>query len=124
MRRVSDNAIDAQLQYIIDNAERIVVLDADPVDYAGVSAAQLAEIAVDSGDFSLGDGDISGRKLVVAAQTAVDATATGTGNHVAIVDDTGMELLLLVEMPNVNITISIDTNIASFAYEVRDPVGS
>jgi hypothetical protein len=43
-------------------------------------------VTVDSSDFTLGDGDVSGRKATFAQQTGVDIDADGTTGHLAFTD--------------------------------------
>ena len=67
-----------------------------PTDRAAVLASSLANVAVDSGDFTIGAGAPDGRAVTVAAQADVAVTATGTPAHYAVID--GTELLALTEV--------------------------
>lgn len=55
---------------------------------AGVITASLASVALTGGDFTLANGDTSGRKQTLAAQTGIDITANGTATHGCVIDDT------------------------------------
>ena len=41
-----------------------------------------------NGDYTIANGDTSGRKITVAQQTGITVTATGTANHIALCDGT------------------------------------
>ena len=41
-------------------------------------------------DFSMQPGDVSGRKIMIAAKQGVAVTTAGTANHVALIDAPGM----------------------------------
>lgn len=75
----------------VTKANLMVVCSAQPTTRAeAVTTYKLADVAVDSGDFSLGAGTPSGRKCTVAAQSAVPIDTTGTATHVALVDGTDL----------------------------------
>lgn len=120
---VSENAMDAALDYIIGRATHLVILSGDPGDFAGIAAAELGRIAVSAGDFTKADGDGAGRKLTVGTKTGVSTSATGTATHVALIDNAGSELLALNEMSATNITagLAVDTN-AFTAWSIEQPI--
>lgn len=73
-------------------ATRQVVCSAQPANFAGIAAVQLAEKTLTpglgNGVFTVANGDTSGRKVTVAQQTALSVTANGTANHVVYHDGT------------------------------------
>lgn len=98
---IHDSVRDAALNHIANNAAELVVVDAEPANFAGVAAVRLAAVAIDAGDFTLAAGDVGGRKLTMSAQTVV-GEADGLATHYAIVSaDT-----LLATAPLVNVAIS------------------
>ena len=68
-RKTADAVFDAALQHLIDNADQIVFCEGEPADHAaatsdkGSGGVALGETSVAAGDFSILDGDTSGRKL-------------------------------------------------------------
>ena len=79
-KAVHDDVLDAALDFISTNAAKLVVLSGEPADYTAAtttpasSGVMLADSAALSGASFTGpaDGTSGGRKLTVAAQSAVD----------------------------------------------------
>jgi hypothetical protein len=75
---------------IIDNmltqaqGTRLHVCSAQPANYAGIAAVELAQKASMAGSYTKAAGDVSGRKNIVPAQTAMSITVSGTANHIVI----------------------------------------
>ena len=117
--RISDAALNAELQYIIDNCDRQVAVSADPVNYAGVAAVTLAATAMIGGDFSIVAGLISGRRLQIGAKTGVTPTANGNGSHILLVDDTNNDILLMVPIPTTPLSTGVSTAFGPWEHEAR-----
>lgn len=117
--RIADAVLDAQLQHIIDNTDRQVIVSADPVNFAGVAAVTLAATAMIGGDFTLAAGLVSGRRLQIGAKTGITPTANGTGTHIVLVDDTNSRILLQVPIPNTVLSTSVNTDFAPWEHEAR-----
>lgn len=119
---VADSVLDAALNLIKTTADRLILCSAQPVNFAGVAAVNLAQAAVTSASFTgPADGDVSGRKLTVNAQADVDVTTTGTGDHVCLVDDTTSTLLYVTTCPNVNVDSNGVVDLGSWKIELADP---
>lgn len=83
-KKAADAFYDAAFNWLRDNSIRMAACSAEPADYAGIAAVRLAEATVASGDFTNAVGDVSGRKVTVAAKPGVSITASGTANHVVL----------------------------------------
>lgn len=88
-----------------------------------ITTYALADIALTpgdgNGDFTIANGDSSGRKVTVAAQAGVDIDTSGTATHVALCDDTR-----LIYVTTCTSQALVDTGTADFpAYdiEIADP---
>lgn len=80
----SDSVMDAALDYIATST-LLTVCSAQPTTYAEASSTyKLADVVVDSGDFSKANGDTNGRKVTVAQQASMDIDDSGTATHVAL----------------------------------------
>ena len=84
----NDSMMDAALSYV-DDATLLTVCSAQPTTYAEASATyKLADVVLTAGagngDFTLANGDSSGRKLTVAQQSNMDIDSSGTATHVAL----------------------------------------
>lgn len=97
-KNVHDNMLDAALNYLKSNANRLIVLSAEPT---GASAYTNAITAVDSSGYKLAsavisasdftgpaNGDTSGRKIAVNAQSSmsIDGVASSANaTHVGLI---------------------------------------
>lgn len=117
--RIADSVLDGALNIIKSNTENQVLLSADPVNFAGVAAVTLATVAMASGDFTLSAGTVSGRKVTVAGKTSVTPSANGTATHLALLDNSATEILLMVPIPDTSISTSTDIDFASWVHEMR-----
>lgn len=124
-KSVHNDVLDAALNYIKNNATRLVLCDAEPTTFteANVTFA-LADVTIDSSDFTgPADGTTSGRKITVGAQTGVDVDATDAGgtNHVALLDVTGTKLLYVTTAPDVAVDSAGTVDFGAWEIEFRDP---
>jgi len=116
-----DDVLDGALDIIKDNATLMILCSAQPTTRTeAVTTYALADVAISSGDFTLGDGDVSGRKATVAAQATVTVDATGTGTHVAIVD--GSRLLWVTTCTTAAVVSPGTVDLPSWTIEMRDPL--
>jgi len=92
---IPDAIIDLMLGQL--SAATILFICSDtPTTYANASATyDLATHILTSGDFSITNGDTSGRKLTLAAQNGITVDHTGTATHYAL-GISGTSTLLLV----------------------------
>ncbi len=85
-------ALDAALA-VVARATRLVVTAGQPASVAAADASRLAETSLAPVDFTLADGEAGGRRLTVAGKAGLVALATGTADHVALIDDAAVQLL-------------------------------
>lgn len=68
---------------------RVTVLTGEPTSITDITTTmKLATTSLTGGDFTIANGDTSGRKSTVAQKTGVSITASGTATHVALDDGT------------------------------------
>ena len=118
--------IDAMLDFLADNGNEINLCSAEPSTYAEThSTLMLAQHALvvgdGNGDYTITDGDTSGRKIVIAQQNDVPITNTGTANHASIVKTSTSELLAVTTCTPQVLTALGTVTIPSFKGEVGDP---
>ena len=88
-----DDVLDGALDIIRNNCTRMVACSAQPTTYTeGNATYALADITVDSSDFTKANGDVSGRKLTVAAQSGVTVDTSGDATHIALLDVSNSKL--------------------------------
>lgn len=120
---MSDEVGDASLERIATSVNQ-TICSAQPANLAGVAAVRLATVALTAGagngDFTLANGDVSGRKLTVSQQSAVPITATGDATHV--VYDDGTTLLYGTTCTTQSLTSGGTVTVPAHDIEIGDPV--
>lgn len=94
---VPDAIIDGMLDTIADGVDRVDICADTPTNYSTATTSgtySLGNVAVTAGDgngdWTIADGDSSGRKLTLAQQTGVSVGATDTATHIAGTDGTSV----------------------------------
>ncbi len=118
---VLDAALDLLLAKIATGT-RLVVCSAQPANFAGIAAVALADVTLTAGDgngdFTIANGDTSGRKVTVAQQAAIPIDASGDATHVAI--DDGTALLAVTTCTSQTLTAGGTVTVPAHDYEVAD----
>ena len=112
---------DAIIDLMLAAAEgtHIHVCTAEPANYAGIAAVELAAAAI-SGSYAKAAGDVSGRKNTLPAQTALAIAADGTASHV-VVSNNSDTMYLVTTCAAVALTSGGTVDLSAFAHEIRDP---
>ena len=121
---VPDATIDAMLDVIADNVDRIDICSTQPTTYAqATSTYSLGNATVTagagSGDWTLANGDTSGRKLTLAEQTGVSIGASGTAAHIAGTNGTDT-LYFVTTCTSQAVTSGNTATIQTFDIEIQD----
>lgn len=120
-KSASDPVLDNGIQYIKDNAILMTVCTSEPTTYAEATATyKLADVVVSSGDFTISNGDTNGRKVRVAAKSAVPIDTNGTALHVALCS--GAALLIVTTCTSQALTAGGTVDIPVWDDEIADPV--
>ena len=115
---VADSVLDAALD-VIATGTILTVCSAQPTTRTeATSTYKLADVVVDSGDFSKANGDSSGRKVTIAQQADVPVDSSGTATHVALCD--GTNLLLVTTCTSQVLTAGNTVTIPAFDDEIAD----
>lgn len=120
---VTDSALDAMLQAARGN--KIMLCAGAPIDRADAITRALTDetdpaSALTGGDYSLADGDVSGRKQVLSARSNLPIDSSGTADHVAIIDDT--DLIFVTPLSaSLALTSGNTVDVNAIEHEVRDP---
>lgn len=123
-KTVHDDVLDGALNVIKNNCTRMTLCNAQPTTFTEANATfALADVTMASGDFTVANGDTNGRKLTVAAKSAVDVDVTDPGgtNHVALLDVTNSKLLYVTTAPDVAVDAAGTVDIAAWDIELADP---
>lgn len=119
----NDDVMDAALA-VVATGNILTVCSTQPTTRTeAVTTYKLADVAVTpgdgNGDFTVGDGDVSGRKLTVAEQADIPVDSTGTATHVAICD--GSDLLYVTTCTSQAINSGNTVTVPAWDIEIADP---
>ncbi len=106
---------------IVRAATRMVALNGQPASYAAADTGRLAEAPLTAGDFTLAAGDISGRKVSIAAKSSLAVIAAGTADHVALLDSATSRLLYVTTCPAQALAAGGTVSIAGWSVEIGAP---
>ena len=115
----NDLVMDAALDKVATGTILTVCTSQPTTRTEAVTTYKLADVVVDSGDFVKANGDTSGRKLTVGAQTDVPIDTSGTALHVAICD--GSILLYVTTCTSQALTSGNTVTVPAWDIEIADP---
>lgn len=119
---VHDDILDLALDGIAANCDKLVLNNAFPTTFAEANSTYaLGAIDVTSADFTIANGDTSGRKTTVAAQSSIGVGTTGNCNHCSIVDTDNSRRLLVTEVTSQQLTSGNAASTNAFDDEIEDP---
>lgn len=102
---------------------RQTVCSAEPANFAGIAAVALADSVLTAGDgggdWTIADGDVSGRKITVAEQANVPVDTSGTATHIAY--DDGVTLLRVTTCTSQALTAGNTVTVPAHKFEIADP---
>jgi hypothetical protein len=125
----ADFVMDRFLSTIVEEVTKITVCSGQPATF---SAANLLEISggdalafvnVSAGSFAaLAVGDVDGRKLTINAHSGLTVSATGGGNHVALLKVSTATLYYVTTATSQTLTAGNQLTINAWDIEIADPV--
>lgn len=119
-KAVDASVYDAAHNLTKGGTTKMVLCSAQPTTYAEANATfKLGEVAMVTGDYTLANGDVSGRKMTIAAKAGVPITVTGTGNHVAVIDTVATALRLVTTCPAQAVGSGGTADIATWKHELN-----
>lgn len=116
----SNPVFDAALAKV-STATRMIAMNGQPATYAAADSGRLSEAAVAPADFTIANGDVSGRKVVVAAKSGLSVVAPGTVDHIALLDPATTTLLYVTTCPAQAIVAGGTVSLASWQIEINQP---
>lgn len=121
-RSVADAVLDAALTHITSNGTRIDVCATEPTTYtAATSTNSLGNTTISGADYTgPADGDVSGRKITVGAQSGITVGTSGTADHLAITDGAA-NLLYVTVVTSQSVTSGNTMDTSAFDIEIEDP---
>jgi len=122
MKWVNDNALDAMLDYIATATRLDVVSDAQgsaPTNLTNSLANVTLTAGDGNGDFTIANGDTSGRKITVAQQANIPVTADGVARQIVL--SVGGTILLSTNCTEQQLYSGNTVTVPAFEDEVADP---
>lgn len=117
---VSNDVIDAALAVIATCTRLDITSDAGtPTDLTNTLANVTLTAGDGNGDYTIGDGDTSGRKLTIAAQSDITPTGNGTGKHLVL--SLSGTIHYTTTITDQALTTAQTFDIPAFDHEIRDP---
>jgi hypothetical protein len=128
-KSVANVVLDAALQYLEDNADRLCICSAEPTTYAeatttydgGASKYKLGIATIDSDDFTGPVDGTSGRKTTVNQQTGITVDATASATHIALCDSSNSALLYVTTCTSQALTVGNTADTSAWDIEIADP---
>lgn len=120
-KSATDAVLDGTLD-VIALGTLLTVCNAEPTTYTeAITTFKLADVVIDSGDFTKANGDTNGRKVTVGQQADVPIDTTGTATHVAIVTTSGTLMRIVTTCTSQALTSGGTVTVPAFDYEISDP---
>ena len=116
---VNDDVLDAALEEISTNCNLMIICNAEPATRAEALAFALADEPMAAADFTITNGDTSGRKLVIVEKPGVGIDVSDNATHIALIDAT--RLLYVTTCVLKALTMGEMVSIPSWKIELRDP---
>lgn len=122
------DVLDNGIAYIRTNCNKMAAISGAytaGTAYATVSGNILAEAAMTSGDFTLGDAGSNRTLTTAAGKSDADAAATGAVTHFAFLDTTTSKVLWVTEeSTGQTITAGNPVNFPQLVYTAQQPVAA
>jgi hypothetical protein len=118
---VANEVLDRAL-LVLSEATHMMVLDAQPVNYAAATTSALAQVGVSAADFAVSAGDVSGRKVSIAGKNDIAIGNSGIARHVALVDTVGSRLLYVTTCPDQALTAGGQLSLDPWSVEIGAPL--
>lgn len=116
----NDLMLDAALDYLRTNVDKVVLCTQQPTTYTeAYTTYKLAEYTPTFG--AIADGDTSGRKLTVPGATGVSPSASGDGTHIALVKTGDTTLRYVTTCPTTTVAVGINIDLNAWDIELADP---
>jgi len=122
-KSIHDDVLDGAWNALRLNANGISVCDGAPTDFteAWTTYALATSGTLSSPDFTIADGDTSGRKCTIGTQSDVAIFNNGTADHIALVDVGNTKLLLVTTCSDQVLTSGGTVTVNEFDDEILDP---
>lgn len=125
VKKVDNSVLDAALNEIKMKCDLMSVCSAEPATFetAHIEGCDvLGNVAMSATDFTITDGDISGRKVAVALKPSVNVDHTGSASHIALLDTENSTLLYVTTCTTQSLTSGNTVTFPTWDIEIADPI--
>jgi hypothetical protein len=119
-KSLNNSVLDAALNKVATGTIMTICSSQPTSRTEAVTTYALADVTLTGGDFTLANGDTSGRKVTIAQKTTIPIDTTGTANHIAICDST--DLLLVTTCASQQLIQGGTVTNPAFKYEITSPI--
>lgn len=119
-KAVDNTVLDAALNIMKNNSIRQAVCSSQPANYAAIAAATLATATMATGDYTVANGDTSGRKVTMTAKSSVTVSANGTATHIVLHDNSAV-MHYVTTCTSQALTTANPVNIPAWKIEIAAP---
>lgn len=122
-KAILDVLMDQAPDYVEANCDQINLNAGEPTTYAEATSGSkfLGSTSVSSTDFTVADGDGSGRKVNTSKQDNVSVSTTGEWDHISWVDTSSSDLLAVTTKASQQVSSGSTVDIPSIDIEFQDP---
>jgi hypothetical protein len=126
---LNDLVVDQAANFISANVTKLTVCDGAPTTFSDANTnngsgtgRKMAEVTVDSGDFTLANDATDGRRLTIGAQNGLAVVAAGDATHVAWLDVANSRLVKVAPLATAlnGLTTSSTINVPAHYHVFRD----
>lgn len=119
-KAVHDSVLDGAFD-VLDQANIMTACAGQPTTRTeAVTTNKLADVAMTvNSDYTKANGDVSGRKVTVAAKSTVPIDTSGTADHIALCD--GTNLLYVTTCTSQALTSGGTVDFPAWDIEIADP---
>ena len=124
-KSVHNDVLDAALDEVATST-RLCVCSTQPTTYTeAITTYELADVTLTAGDgngdFTIADGDASGRKVTITAQSGITVDNSGTAQHIALVDVANTTLQYVTTCTSQVLTAGNTVDVPAWDIEIADP---
>ena len=116
---INDIVLDAAIDKMIAEGNLVALFDTYSTDYTTINTNKLGSYVP---VLTKADGDVSGRKLNLAASAGISITATGNFNNFAVLDTVGLTVLYVGNGTTKALTSGDTVDAPTSDLEFADPV--
>lgn len=118
-KRMADAGADAALTYWTDS-DKMILCSAEPTNYTEANSTYALADAVPGFD-AITDGDTSGRKRRVQAETGITVDSSGTATHIALVKTGDTTLRYVTTCTSQAVAAGGTADTTAWDIEIADP---